>query len=132
MPDLQLWGGCEYTLNRVGGHFHDQTVRSGHHERASDLQLFADLGLQALRYPVLWERVSPHRPDERDFAWSDERLAEMRRIGLRPIVALCITAVARPIPALSPMILPQGLRRMPARLPSAIPGSRTGLRSTNP
>lgn len=88
MADLQLWGGCEYTLNRVGDRFHDQTVRSGHHERASDLPLFGALGLQALRYPVLWERVSPHRPDERDFAWSDERLAEIRRLGLRPIVGL--------------------------------------------
>ena len=88
MSDLQLWGGCEYTLNRVGDRFYDQTRRSGHHERLSDLQLFADLGLQALRYPVLWERVSPDRPDERDFAWSDERLAELCRLGLRPILGL--------------------------------------------
>ncbi|MCZ0963758.1 family 1 glycosylhydrolase [Paracoccus benzoatiresistens] len=88
ISDLQLWGGCEYTLNRVGDRFFDQTRWSGHHERVSDLRLFADLGLRALRYPVLWERVSPQRPEERDFAWSDERLAEIRRLGLRPILGL--------------------------------------------
>ncbi|MBV0893474.1 sugar nucleotide-binding protein [Paracoccus sp. Z118] len=88
MTDLQLWGGCEYTLNRVGNRFFDQTIRSGHQDRVADLQLFAELGIRALRYPVLWERTSPHRAGEVNFAWSDERLAEIRRLGLRPIVGL--------------------------------------------
>lgn len=85
---MQLWGGYEYTLNRVGDLFFDQTLRSGHQDRLADLEMFAGLGLRALRYPVLWERVSPHRPTETDFAWSDERLAELRRLGLHPIVGL--------------------------------------------
>jgi dTDP-4-dehydrorhamnose reductase len=76
-------------VNRVGDHFFDQTVRSGHEHRVSDLDRFASLGLKAIRYPVLWERVSPERPDERRWAWSDERLSRLRELGVRPIVGLC-------------------------------------------
>ena len=86
--DLQLWGGHECTVNRVGDRYFDQTVRTGHQDRIEDLALFADMGIKALRYPVLWERVSPERPDQYDWAWSDERLAEIRRLGMKPIVGL--------------------------------------------
>jgi len=85
---LELWGGHECTVNRVGDRFFDQTVRSGHQDRLDDLQQFADLGVQALRYPVLWERVAPERPDQRDWRWSDERLAELQRLGVRVIAGL--------------------------------------------
>lgn len=88
MTDLHLWGGYEYTVNRVGDRFFDQTIRSGHDGRPGDLELFASLGLKALRYPVLWERVSPHKPDEAEFGWSDARLADIRRLGMRPILGL--------------------------------------------
>ncbi|WP_374472551.1 family 1 glycosylhydrolase [Phenylobacterium sp.] len=88
MPELELWGGHECTVNRVGGAFHDQTVRSGHHHRIEDLERFAELGLSALRYPVLWERVAPRRPDDLDWSWTDERLARIRDLGMRPIAGL--------------------------------------------
>ena len=87
-PKLELWGGHECTVNRVGDHFFDQTVRTGHETRLGDLQLFADAGIRALRYPILWERVSPGRQDQRDWRWADERLHEIRRLGMRPIVGL--------------------------------------------
>lgn len=87
-PQLELWGGHECTVNRVGDGWFDQTVRTGHQDRIGDLARFAGLGLKALRYPVLWERVSPDRPDRHDWAWSDERLAEIRRLGMKPIVGL--------------------------------------------
>jgi dTDP-4-dehydrorhamnose reductase len=88
MPELELWGGHECTVNRVGGTFHDQTVRSGHQHRIEDLERFAELGLKALRYPVLWERIAPNRPDERDWRWTDERLPRIRDLGMRPIAGL--------------------------------------------
>jgi dTDP-4-dehydrorhamnose reductase len=88
MRDLELWGGHEQTVNRVGGAFHDQTVRSGHQQRIDDLERFAALGLKALRYPVLWERVAPRAPDAFDWEWTDLRLARIRRLGLRPIAGL--------------------------------------------
>jgi dTDP-4-dehydrorhamnose reductase len=88
MLPLELWGGHECTVNRVGGAFHDQTVKSGHQHRIEDLERFAALGLKALRYPVLWERVAPQSPDERDWSWTDERLARIRALGMRPIAGL--------------------------------------------
>ncbi|HEY8614738.1 family 1 glycosylhydrolase [Phenylobacterium sp.] len=88
MPELELWGGHECTVNRVGGTFHDQTVRSGHQQRVEDLDRFAALGLRALRYPVLWERVAPQSPDHLDWSWTDERLGRIRKLGMRPIVGL--------------------------------------------
>ena len=64
---LELWGGHEPTVNRVGDAFFDQTLRSGHEQRDGDIALFAELGIKALRYPVLWEKISPLRAEDRDF-----------------------------------------------------------------
>ncbi|HEX8513438.1 MAG TPA: family 1 glycosylhydrolase [Allosphingosinicella sp.] len=89
MSSLELWGGYECTVNRVGDQWFDQTPRTGHQERIEDLQLFAELGMRSLRYPALWERISPNDPEARDFAWTDERLAEIRRLGMDPILTLC-------------------------------------------
>jgi len=88
MPKLELWGGHECTVNRVHDLYRDQTVLSGHQDRNSDLALFASLGITALRYPVVWERVAPSAPGERDWTWTDDRLAEIRRLGMRPIAGL--------------------------------------------
>jgi dTDP-4-dehydrorhamnose reductase len=88
MPALELWGGHECTVNRVGHAFHDQTVLSGHHDRIEDLERFAALGIKALRYPVLWERVAPQAADRRDWSWTDTRLARIRELGMRPIAGL--------------------------------------------
>jgi len=85
---VELWGGHECTVNRVADRFCDQTRLTGHDDRIEDLRLFADLGVKALRYPVLWERVGPNRPGEYDFSWSDTRLAELQRLGIRPILGL--------------------------------------------
>jgi len=86
---LELWGGIECTVNRVGDRYVDQTVLTGHHHRLDDLDRFAELGFKALRYPVLWERVIPLDPAEPDWSWTDERLARIRELGMRPIVGLC-------------------------------------------
>lgn len=88
MSGLELWGGHECTVNRVGDLFRDQTRLSGHHDRLDDLDRFAELGVAALRYPVLWERVAPDHADEADFTWSDARLARLGQLGIRPIVGL--------------------------------------------
>jgi dTDP-4-dehydrorhamnose reductase len=88
MQPLELWGGHECTVNRVGDAFHDQTLRSGHHHRPGDLDRFAALGLKALRYPVLWERADPEGRGQFDWRWTDERLRRIRDLGLRPIAGL--------------------------------------------
>jgi dTDP-4-dehydrorhamnose reductase len=86
MSPLELWGGHECTVNRIGDTFFDQTVRSGHQDRPEDLERFAELGLKALRYPVLWERVA--QASGPDWSWTDERLARIRELGMRPIAGL--------------------------------------------
>jgi dTDP-4-dehydrorhamnose reductase len=86
---LELWGGHECTVNRVHDAWFDQTIRAGHQDRPQDLALFEQLGITRLRYPALWERISPESPDVQDFAWTDERLPEIRRLGMQPIVTLC-------------------------------------------
>lgn len=88
MPDLELWGGAECTLNRVGDVFRDQLCLTGHYDRPGDLDLLAGLGLRALRFPLLWERVAPSDPQERDWSWSDGQLARLREHGIRPIAGL--------------------------------------------
>ena len=88
MQALELWGGAECTVNRVGQAFRDQVRESGHHDRLEDLDLFASLGIRALRFPLLWERVAPDRPDTFDWAWSDARLARLRELAVRPIAGL--------------------------------------------
>ncbi|HYF11186.1 MAG TPA: family 1 glycosylhydrolase, partial [Actinomycetota bacterium] len=88
-PPVELWGGIECTHARIGAHRFDQLERSGHLTRPDDLDLIADLGLRALRYPVLWERVAPDGDLARaDWSSTDERLGRLRDLGVRPIVGL--------------------------------------------
>ena len=82
-----LWGGHECTVNRIGEVWSDQTERTGHQTRVNDLDLFADVGVRALRYPVLWERTETE-PGRWDWRWSDGRLTRLRALGVRPIVGL--------------------------------------------
>jgi dTDP-4-dehydrorhamnose reductase len=83
-----MWGGVECTVNRVGDRWFDQLARSGHDQRVDDLDRFAAMGITAIRYPVLWERHAPRSLDAIDWRWSDERLARLRSLGIRPIVGL--------------------------------------------
>ena len=85
---LELWGGVECTVNRVGDEFRDQVVLTGHDVREDDLDRFAALGLRTLRFPVLWERTAPVGLGHADWRWPDSRLARARALGLRPIVTL--------------------------------------------
>ena len=72
-------------MARIGDELVDQTRLNGHHERVEDLDRFAALGIAAIRYPVLWERVEPDGPAAADWRWTDQRLERMRELGLRPI-----------------------------------------------
>ncbi len=85
---VDLWGGVECTVCRIGERYVDQTIASGHHVRADDLDLIASLGLTHLRYPVLWERVAPEGLRHADWTWTDERLHLLRERNITPIVTL--------------------------------------------
>ena len=87
-PPIEWWGGVECTVNRIGDRWFDQLAWSGHDDRIADLEQFAGLGVSALRYPVLWERLAPESLGRIDWRWADERLARLRDLGIRPIVGL--------------------------------------------
>lgn len=86
--ELELWGGAECTINRVHDTYIEQLDRTGHSARISDLDLFANLGIKALRQPVLWERTAPHNLHELDWTWPDQWLNCVRELNVRPIVGL--------------------------------------------
>ncbi|MFO1148410.1 MAG: sugar nucleotide-binding protein [Alsobacter sp.] len=85
---VELWGGLECTVVRIGDTFRDQSRETGHRTRAGDLAAVAALGIKTVRYPVLWETVAPDDPDACDWSFHDERLAECRDLGLDPIAGL--------------------------------------------
>ena len=87
-PDLALWGGLECTVNRVRDDYFSQMDRNGHAGRLQDIERFASLGIQAIRYPVLWERTAPDGIATADWSWADERLPALRDLGVNPIVGL--------------------------------------------
>src|SRR4051794_28258746 len=85
---LELWGGVECTIVRLGDEYRDQNSETGHAERAQDIDLIADLGIRTVRYPILWEAIAPERPDLCDWSWTDERLAMLRERGIDVIGGL--------------------------------------------
>jgi len=88
VTDLELWAGAECTVNRTGDEYNDQLVLTGHHDRLEDLAALTQLGVKALRFPVLWERVSPDPLNDPDWDWSDRGLGLLERLQIRPIVGL--------------------------------------------
>lgn len=85
---LELWGGLECTVARIRDLYRDQIAETGHFERLGDLAAIAALGIRTLRYPIVWETISPDHPDIQDWRWHDERLAELRRLNITPIAGL--------------------------------------------
>jgi len=85
---LELWGGVECTINRVGHRYHDQLELSGHANRPSDIDRIASLGVDTVRYPLLWERIAPGSVRHASWRWADERMELMSSKGITPIVGL--------------------------------------------
>ncbi len=86
---LELWGGVECTVARIGEEYRDQNIETGHHGRVDDLDAIAALGIRTLRYPVIWETISPSASTEPDWSWHDERLHRLQDLGIEPIATLC-------------------------------------------
>lgn len=88
VSELELWGGVECTVNRVGDTYFDQLERTGHAARLEDLDRLVELGVRTVRYPILWERCSREGLGRCDFSWADERMHRLRELGIRTIVGL--------------------------------------------
>ncbi|WP_247237476.1 dTDP-4-dehydrorhamnose reductase [Telluribacter sp. SYSU D00476] len=86
--NLHIWGGIECTINRVHNQYFDQLDYAGHYTRASDLALVADLGIEALRFPVLWEKHMPKPDTCPDWSWARQSLEFLSERQIEPIVGL--------------------------------------------
>lgn len=88
MEELELWGGAECTINRVGNVFINQSRLTGHDERDADIDCFEQLGIKALRIPILWEDY--HTASDKNHWWmrQKEKLEKLRLAHIKPIITL--------------------------------------------
>ncbi len=119
---LQLWGGLECSVVRIGDAWRDQIRETGHHDRPGDLQQIAALGIRTVRYPVLWERCAEENATFCGWDWHKERLRTLEQLGIEPVVGL-LHHGAGPLPGglLDPAFadgLAQHADRVAARLPA--------------
>jgi dTDP-4-dehydrorhamnose reductase len=85
---LEIWGGIECTVARIGDDFRNQLAETGHTSRLGDLDVIAAVGIRTLRYPMLWEMIAPDHPDRPNWDWLDVRMERMRQLGIVPIAGL--------------------------------------------
>ncbi len=85
---VELWAGVECSVVRTANGLRDQVRETGHYDRLTDLDAIAALGVRRLRYPVLFETVSPDNIEDCDWRWHDERLARLRDLGIEVIAGL--------------------------------------------
>lgn len=86
--NLALWGGIECTVNRVGDTYFNQATQSGHESRPGDIDHLQSLGVTAMRYPVLWERIAPDGLEHADWTTADAQLAACRARNITVIAGL--------------------------------------------
>jgi dTDP-4-dehydrorhamnose reductase len=84
----EIWGGIECSINRVQNLYRDQLHYTEHYTRSGDIDQFADLGIKAIRYPVLWEHHQPIQNDEIDWGWITQQLNQLRKRNVEPIAGL--------------------------------------------
>jgi dTDP-4-dehydrorhamnose reductase len=86
--DPEIWGGIECTINRVGDKFSDQLSFTQCYESDSFIDGITQLGIKAIRFPVLWEKHEPVKNKTIDWTWSANQLNKLRDHGIEPIAGL--------------------------------------------
>jgi len=84
-PDV--WAGPECAYLTVGDWACDQLALTGHDRRPDDIDRMAELGVSAVRYPVLWGRGRRRRAAT-DWRWAEARLGRLAELRVEPIVGL--------------------------------------------
>ncbi len=90
MPGIMFATGIENSYPTIaGGHRVDEMEKCGHYKRwKEDLQLVHDMNIRFLRWgPAIYKVFIG--PGQYDWDWVDEVVAEMRRLGINPIMDLC-------------------------------------------
>ncbi len=85
---VELWGGIECTINRVGDQYFDQINKNGFEGSDTDLEKIAELGIKAIRFPVLWERHCANSSIRPNCSNAKRQLTRLRELGVEPIVGL--------------------------------------------
>lgn len=119
-PPVAVWGGAECSVVRLHDAWRDQTRETGHHDRFDDLARIAAMGIRTVRAAVLWERCVPG-PAHCGWTWHDARMAEMRRLGLAPVVGLMHHGSGPPGTDLLDPGLPEALAAHAARVADRYP-----------
>jgi dTDP-4-dehydrorhamnose reductase len=84
----EIWGGIECTINRVNNSYFDQLEYAGHYQRPGDLSKIAELGIKAIRFPILWERHQPVKNAAIDWSWTEARLLQLKQQNIKVIAGL--------------------------------------------
>ena len=86
---LEVWGGIECSYTRIKDSYGDQLDYCGHYRRGiEDIQMIADLGFKALRYPIIWERYGSSGGNDAAWTWLERQLNTLRYLKITPIAGL--------------------------------------------
>lgn len=84
----EIWAGVECSIIRTNNSYKDQLQMSGHYQRIDDLNLFHELGIKTIRFPVLWEKLVAKKKDIPDFRYTNTRMKRLSNLFMEPIAGL--------------------------------------------
>jgi dTDP-4-dehydrorhamnose reductase len=85
---MEIWGGLECTINRVGNQYFSQLDDARHDDRPTDLEAIAALGISSIRYPVLWEKHQPQQNIAINWSQTREKLLYLKEQNIEVIAGL--------------------------------------------
>jgi dTDP-4-dehydrorhamnose reductase len=85
---IEIWGGMECTINRISDRYLDQLDYSGHYHRSKDLDLFSELGISKIRYPILWEKYQPAKGKKINWSTVESKLLQLKQSEIQVIAGL--------------------------------------------
>ena len=118
---LELWGGPECSVVRVGDDYRNQAQETGHAARLDDLDAIAALGIRTIRFPLIWETVDPQGVGDYDWSEVDARIERVRALGLTPIAGLVHHGSGPPNTSLIDPEFPRKLARYAAAVAERYP-----------